>query len=409
MSFLISKKFNTKYKKDSIIPMISFFSKIGVFLGTCILIVSCSALNGFQFELNNRILSVLPHGEIIPINQPFKNWKKIKNLLQSFTNVTFVMPYVSTTALIDHPQGIKGIQLRGLDFSDIYAFKKLKKFINIKILHQMNENKNQIILGNGIAKSLSIKIGDQINIFACKNYNSLTLQYKYINLKVISIFKIDGNIDNTLALVSMKNLQKCFGMKSAISGLEIFVKNPLNDTKIFKTIHSKLPNTYIVKNWITEYDYIYHDIKLIKTIIYFTMTLIFISSCLSISSINFLEISKKTNSFAIFKTLGMNNRTIMIIFLIHGIKSILKIGFLSLFLSTILLLNIKNCIYYIEKFFGKKLLSSIVYFIDFIPIFLSFVDVISIFCILFLIGFVTSYFPAYYIKSIEPAKILKKY
>lgn len=41
-----------------------------------VLIVGLSAMNGFERELNNRVLAVVPHGEIEPVNQPWNNWQE---------------------------------------------------------------------------------------------------------------------------------------------------------------------------------------------------------------------------------------------------------------------------------------------------------------------------------------------
>ncbi|XBC37429.1 MAG: FtsX-like permease family protein [Buchnera aphidicola (Meitanaphis microgallis)] len=409
LSLLISKKFSIQFKKNSITPMVTIISKIGIFLGIFVLIVSFSALNGFQFELNNRILSVLPHGEILSINQPFHNWIEIKNSLKVFSEITSIVPYVSTTALIDHINGIKGIQLRGLNFNNNSESNKLYRFINVKTLKKIKNGSNQIILGNNIARSLSIKKGDWINIVVPnKNYSS-TLYPKYVSMKVLDYFKVNSSIDNTLAVVPIADLQKYLGMGSNISGLEISIKHPFNGIRVFENVQSNLSNNFIIKNWITEYSHIYHDIKLIKTIIYLTMIFIIIISCFSIASTTLLSISKQINNIAIFKTLGISNHLIRIILLIYGMKSILNVGLLSLLLSIILLLNFKCFIHYIETCFDLKVLSSTVYFIDFIPISISFLDVFLIFCILFLIGLVTSYYPAHYASKIDPAKILKKY
>ncbi|STD19411.1 outer membrane-specific lipoprotein transporter subunit LolE [Enterobacter asburiae] len=56
------------------VSLISVISTIGIALGVAVLIVGLSAMNGFERELNNRILAVVPHGEIEPVNQPWTNW-----------------------------------------------------------------------------------------------------------------------------------------------------------------------------------------------------------------------------------------------------------------------------------------------------------------------------------------------
>ncbi|XBC38472.1 MAG: FtsX-like permease family protein [Buchnera aphidicola (Melaphis rhois)] len=409
LPLLISKKFNITFKKNSIAPLVSIISKIGIFVGTFVLIVSFSALNGFQMELNNKILSVFPHGEIFPIHRSFHNWKKIENLLKLSSEIVSITPYVSTTALINHTHGIKGIQLRGLNFNNDHGSNKLFKFINFKTLKNMQKNNSQILIGKNIAKRLSIKKGDWINVIIPNNYNVLTLYPKYLSLQVLDFFQINSSIDDKLVLMSILDLQKHLNMQSNISGLEIFVKHPFDINKTFKEIQTHLSNNFVIKTWIAEYGFIYRDIKLIKTIIYSTMILIIIISCFSIASITLLEVSKKVNSIAILKTLGLDNYIIRIIFLIHGIKSIFKVGMSSLLFSIILLLNFKRLIHYIEKYLDRKILSENIYFIDFIPISVSCVDIISIFCILFLIGCITSYYPAYYASKINPIEILKKY
>ena len=58
------------------VSLISVISTIGIALGVAVLIVGLSAMNGFERELNNRILAVVPHGEIEPVNQPWNNWNE---------------------------------------------------------------------------------------------------------------------------------------------------------------------------------------------------------------------------------------------------------------------------------------------------------------------------------------------
>ncbi|XBC44131.1 MAG: FtsX-like permease family protein [Buchnera aphidicola (Schlechtendalia peitan)] len=407
LSFLISKRFNSQFRNNSIIPIVSIISKIGIFLGIFVLIVSLSALNGFQLELNNRIISILPHGEIFPIDHSFKNWKEIKRLLESSSDIVSVTPYISTTALINHKNGIKGIQLRGVNFNENYKLHKFKKFIQFKTFKMIKKNHNQIILGKNIAKSLSIRKGDWINIIIPSNYNHKELYPKYISLKILDFFQINGSIDNTLALVPILDLKKYLNMKANVSGLEISVKNPFDTIKVFKNIKLGLPENFFIKNWIFEYGNIYHDIKLVKTIVYVTMTLVIVISCFNIASVTFLEISKKINSIAILKTLGMNNIFILIVFLIHGIKSIMTIGCFSLLLSVISLWNFKYFLSYIEKYLGQKLLSNAIYFVDSIPISIAYSDIFLIFLILFLIGCITSYYSAYHASKVNPVEILK--
>ncbi len=71
--FFISWRYQRGKQKNPLVALISKFSAIGIALGVAVLIVGLSAMNGFERELNSRILAVVPHTEIT-VN-PHANWR----------------------------------------------------------------------------------------------------------------------------------------------------------------------------------------------------------------------------------------------------------------------------------------------------------------------------------------------
>lgn len=62
-----------------------------------VLIVGLSAMNGFERELNNRILAVVPHGEIEPVNQPWNNWNEALTKVEKVKGIVAAAPYINFT------------------------------------------------------------------------------------------------------------------------------------------------------------------------------------------------------------------------------------------------------------------------------------------------------------------------
>lgn len=75
LSLLIGLRFSRGRRRGGMVSLISVISTIGIALGVAVLIVGLSAMNGFERELNNRILAVVPHGEIEAVDQPWTNWQ----------------------------------------------------------------------------------------------------------------------------------------------------------------------------------------------------------------------------------------------------------------------------------------------------------------------------------------------
>lgn len=79
--FFISWRYQYSPSKNKLVSLIALFSTIGIALGVAVLIVGLSAMNGFERELNQRILSVVPHSEIISYqeqgNVKIESWQKL--------------------------------------------------------------------------------------------------------------------------------------------------------------------------------------------------------------------------------------------------------------------------------------------------------------------------------------------
>ena len=58
LSLLIGLRFSRGRRRGGMVSLISVISTIGIALGVAVLIVGLSAMNGFERELNNRILAV---------------------------------------------------------------------------------------------------------------------------------------------------------------------------------------------------------------------------------------------------------------------------------------------------------------------------------------------------------------
>ncbi|GHL77486.1 hypothetical protein ECZU34_52340 [Escherichia coli] len=78
LSLLIGLRFSRGRRRGGMVSLISVISTIGIALGVAVLIVGLSAMNGFERELNNRILAVVPHGEIEAVDQPWTNWQEAR-------------------------------------------------------------------------------------------------------------------------------------------------------------------------------------------------------------------------------------------------------------------------------------------------------------------------------------------
>ena len=99
LSLLIGLRFSRGRRRSGMVSLISVISTVGIALGVAVLIVGLSAMNGFERELNNRILAVVPHGEIEAVNQPWNHWQSVLPKVEAVRGIEAAAPYINFTGL----------------------------------------------------------------------------------------------------------------------------------------------------------------------------------------------------------------------------------------------------------------------------------------------------------------------
>jgi len=117
--FFISWRYQRSKHKNRLVSLISFFSSLGIALGVAVLIVGLSAMNGFERELNQRILAVVPHAEITSApgqhETSIRHWQNLQTKLKQNPQINGISPFVSFTALVENGAKLKVVQIKGVE------------------------------------------------------------------------------------------------------------------------------------------------------------------------------------------------------------------------------------------------------------------------------------------------------
>ncbi|WP_312133554.1 ABC transporter permease, partial [Leclercia sp.] len=160
LSLLIGLRFSRGRRRSGMVSLISVISTVGIALGVAVLIVGLSAMNGFERELNNRILAVVPHGEIEPVNQPWNNWNDALNKVEKVPGIAAAAPYINFTGLVESGANLRAIQVKGVNPRQEEKLSALPQFIQKEAWANFKAGDQQIILGKGVADALKGKQGD---------------------------------------------------------------------------------------------------------------------------------------------------------------------------------------------------------------------------------------------------------
>ena len=407
LSFLTALRFSRGRKRGGMVSLISVISTIGIALGVAVLIVGLSAMNGFERELKNRILAVVPHGEIEPVKQPFKDWSSILQRVEKVPGILAAAPYINFTGLMENGAQLRAVGVKGVDPQQENQLSALPKYVQGDAWANFKSGEQQVILGKGVADALGVKQGSYVTVMIPNSDPQMKLlQPKRIRLHVTGILQLSGQLDHSLAMVPLADAQQYLDMGDSVTGIAIKVNDVFAANKLVRDA-GEVTNAYIyIKSWIGKYGYMYRDIQMIRAIMYLAMVLVIGVACFNIVSTLVMAVKDKSGDIAVLRTLGAKDGFIRAIFIWYGLLAGLVGSLSGVVVGVIASLQLTNIIKGLEKLMGHSFLSGDIYFIDFLPSELHWLDVVIVLVTALVLSLLASWYPARRASRIDPARVL---
>ncbi len=407
LSLLIGLRFSRGRRRGGMVSLISVISTIGIALGVAVLIVGLSAMNGFERELNNRILAVVPHGEIEAVNQQWTNWQEALDNVQKVPGIAAAAPYINFTGLVESGANLRAIQVKGVNPQQEQRLSALPSFVQGDAWRNFKAGEQQIIIGKGVADALKVKQGDWVSIMIPNsNPEHKLMQPKRVRLHIAGILQLSGQLDHSFAMIPLADAQQYLDMGSSVSGIALKMTDVFNANKLVRDA-GEVTNSYVyIKSWIGTYGYMYRDIQMIRAIMYLAMVLVIGVACFNIVSTLVMAVKDKSGDIAVLRTLGAKDGLIRAIFVWYGLLAGLFGSLCGVIIGVVVSLQLTPIIEWIEKLIGHQFLSSDIYFIDFLPSELHWLDVFYVLVTALLLSLLASWYPARRASNIDPARVL---
>lgn len=409
LELFIGIRFAKARRKGIMASFISLASFIGIALGVMVLIVGLSAMNGFERELNNRVLSVIPSAELSSAYGNITDAGKLVELLSKEPNIKGAAPVVSTQALISKDNIYRATSLKGIEPAKEEQVTLMYKFITPNALAKLKEGDN-IILGARNAKKLHAKIGDTIEVYLTKNTQELgkTSIAQGKIFKVVGLLELSGEIDGLLAFIHLDKARSLLGL-DADEATEIafgVTDNYQVEELSYKAVTHMLneyQGRFYVKPWTSSYGYLYQDIQMVRTIMYLALIMVVGVACFNIVSSLIMDVNEKRSEIAILLSMGYSRMRVMRTFIVQGALSGALGAMVGALLGYIVASNLTRVIRTLEAIFNFEILNGDIYFIDFVPSEVYVKDVLLVGVIALILSIIASVIPSYVSSRINPA------
>ena len=407
--FKLAASLGLKYfrsSKGAFVSFTSIMAVIGLTIGVAALIIVTSVMNGFEKELRDRILGVIPH-VLIHSKEPISNYDLLIDQIEKNPDVEAAAPFIQSQALISIGNRSKGIVLTGIDVKKESQVSILPDNMLMGSLESLNDN--EIILGYWLAAHLGTSVGDEVNITTSEMRSSLIgsfpRSFKFI---VSGIFELKAEPDQNLALISHKSAQKIKGFKDETENIRLKVTDIMNSRVIGSDITLEIStqdNIYASSTWEKTHGTLFQAVQLEKLIIGILVFLIIGVAAFNVLCTTIMSVRSKEREIAILKTIGASDFTIVSIFIFQGLY-ISMLGIISgLILGILITLNLDPLISFIETLINRSLLDN--YFINYFPYAFNFNQITLVLLSSFLLCFISSVWPSTRAAKLNPNEVLR--
>ncbi|WP_371185727.1 lipoprotein-releasing ABC transporter permease subunit LolE [Thalassotalea maritima] len=385
---------------------ISASSTIGIGLGVMVLILVLSAMNGFERELAKRLLSVIPHGELIAVSTPIDNWPQRVKALEQYPHVEHAAPVVKLGGLLQKGEHLKALELRAVVVERELHVSSIRDYMQHGDFHDLSGN--SLVIGKGIANKLEAKLGDTVQLLLPRNADNRGQFAAPIkrNMVIVGIFDFGGTIDDTLAYMPLALGQEIADIGDNVHGIRLAVSDVFQASSIVREVGLEFDAYVYMNDWTRTQGHVFNDIQLVRTVMFVVMLLVIAVASFNIVSSLFMAVNDKKSDIAILKTMGAKPRTVMLSFVFQGLVNGVLGAVIGALLGVYLALNLTDIVLSVEQALNVKFLSADVYFIDFIPTELNPRDVVVTVIAALVLSLLATLYPAWRATKIEPAAVL---
>ena len=395
-------------RRNGFISFISGVSMLGIALGVAALIIVLSVMNGFQKEVRDRMLSVIPHVEVFDAQgSGLPDWRATAAQAREDKRVIGAAPYVSTQALVGRGDEMRGSIVRGIEPGEEGQVTDIGR-THATTLALLKPGEWNVVLGAELARLLRARIGDKVTLVAPGGQVTpagVVPRLKQVTL--VGTFEAGHyEYDSALALLHIEDAQRLFQLVGP-TGVQLRLADVHSARTVAADLAVRMGAEVLVRDWTRTNRNWFDAVQIEKRLMFIILTLIVAVAAFNLVSTLVMTVTDKRADIAILRTLGASPGSIMGVFMVQGATSGIIGTFGGCALGLLVAFNVDVIVPAIEQALGMAFLPGSIYVISRMPSEPMAADIVPVLVISLLLSFVATIYPSWRASRVNPAEALR--
>lgn len=404
----IAVRYTFAFGQGHLSAFLSLLSMLGLVLAISLLIIVLSVMNGFDKEMRERILSLVPHITVYSA-ATIADEAAVVALIETHPAVEEVTPFAQFDALVTRGTDIETVHGIGLDTGGEGAFAALASYLDAQQADQFRQQRDGLILGVGVAEHLGVQPGERLNLIVPGSGQDGQMgPTRFETVQLSAILDTGTELDQSIALVHLPLASDLAGLHGQVSGFRVTTNRLFDVQRIGWELQEILPAGYYTTNWMLTHGNLYSAIQLSRDMVSILLFSIIAVAAFNVVSSLVLVVLDKQGNIAILRTLGATGRDIAWIFVLQGAM----IGVVGVVLGSVLgalgSLAVPDAVGQLERLLGMQFLNTDVYPVSFLPVDLLLGDILTVGGTALAMCIIAAIYPARRAAKMAPALILNQ-
>lgn len=390
---------------DRLISFMSLISISGLVLGVAVLVIVLSVMNGFERELRQRVLGVLPHA-VMYRDGGFSDWEQNAARYEQNPAVLATAPYAEGSGLAVANDTVAGVLFYGIDPDHESRVSILGDYLVEGELSALAPGTFTVAVGVTLARQLSVGLGDRVTLVLPDAQLTLAGPLpRTRRFEIAALFRVGSDADKGQVLMHIEDANRLRRV-TGVDGIRLRLDDLFEAPAVVSELVRSAPDGQeFGSTWMRRYGNLYSAIQVQKSTMFLLLLMLVAVAAFNVVSNLVMTVDDKRGDIAVLRTLGASPGAIMMIFIIHG-ALVGAIGVvLGLALGVVLALNLGDIYAAVDGALGLGIMEE--YFVHYLPSQVLADDVITVALVSVLICLLATIYPALKAARSHPVEALQ--
>lgn len=410
-SVFIGARYTGSRRGSRLTTFLSRTAIAGLAIGVALLILVLSVMNGFEREMRERILGLVPHVTLFP-GAVEEDWQTAAKRIEKMPGVAAVTPLLQLNGMLVNGEHVATALLFGVDPQREVRATRLAAFIEQEPLARLTEDPRTLVLGRGLASKLAVVPGARVTIVVPDDKpgevgGASRLQPRIERFTVAGLIDSGTELDESMVLLRLDAAQQLGGVGPESVALRVMLHDLFAAPRIAADLWRALEGRYYASDWTSSQGNLYSAIRLSKQLVGMMLAIIIAVAAFNVVSALVLVVNDKHGDIAILRSQGATSAGIVRIFLVQGFLVGVIGTLIGVLIGIGLALAITDFVALLERLLHIQFLKADVYPIGYLPSDLRWPDVLQVALTALVMSTLAALYPAWRAAKVQPALALR--